>query len=433
LGLGLWGFGLLCHYEACLIALVLALPYLEKHPLSRWRWRTVRPLLIAGGLVAFVLAAYYVPFMSHPHFGETFRRYTEIRISPDRMPYNNLTDYLTSSLFYNSVYYEVVMTAGFLIAAWVALRQAFNLGPVATDGHVTRGGQGGSRIVWPGLFWLLLAVGLVGAAVAPGLLQIGGFHLPLLLVLPALAVLAFSGRIAVGLRMCFLWFGAYLVAYAFLIRVPGLHYYALLPAWCLLAAWGIGQVAGQFARSSPTWRWAGACAAVVLSALLLYHPYLLFLRTNPEYALSYPRHRNLLYWNTSDGRPSRFFGLPHRSGWKAIGYLFDEGVLDGEYRSNENEEIVTWYTGGAPSQADRPVYYLIADNATAKEHEQDYPVELLASAYSEIGRVLVSGESRLRIYHVSPAQGNLGPYRDEELAPLYDHVTGLANAQGEQP
>jgi hypothetical protein len=160
---------------------------------------------------------------------------------------------------------------------------------------------------------------------------------------------------------------------------------------------------------------------------------LLFIGTPPEYALSYPEFQNPLYWNTLDTRPERFFGLPHRSGWKGAGYLLATGTLTADYRSNEKKEIVTWYMSGAPSQAERPTYYLIADNATAKEHKQDYPRGLLDSAYSEIGAITVSDEVRLHIYQRLPLQEAIGTLEDEELSPLYYQTVKLDLPQDLEP
>ena len=433
LGIALWGLGLLTHYEAALIGCVLALLYLHKHPPNEWHWRTARPVLVALGVTALILLVYYVPFATHTHFSDTFRRYTQIRISLDRAPFNNLGDYLTSALFYNSVYYELIMVAGLLVACWAGLQRAFGARAPENHGPSSTPGGGGLRARrWgPWLAWLALAVGLVGGAVAPGALDIGGVRLSLLLVLPALALLSFSPNNSIGLRMCFLWFAAFVVAYAFLIRTPGLHYYTLLPAWVLLAAWGIGWAAGGV-KTVP-WRWVGAAGGVAVGALILYYQYVLFVRTDPEYALSYGRERYGLYWNTSSGQPDRFFGLPHRSGWKSAGYLAEQGILAGTYRSNEKEEIISWYMGRPPAPDDRPSLYLIADNATEKERNQDYPRELLASDYRVVGGIRVNDGLRLRVYRLLPDEGDLETYDDEELAPLYDRVTGLRLPQERQP
>ena len=413
LGLALLGFGLLTHYEAGLIAFVLLLLYLDRRPLAGWRWSIVRPLVIAGGLIVLALAAYYVPFALHPHFSDTFRRYTQIRIGLDRAPFNNLSDYLTSGLFYNSIYYEIGMTAGLLMAAWVALRRT------------------SPRSAWPILAWALLALGLVGSAVAPSWVKIGSFRLGIVLVLPALLLLALRRGNPIAVRLLFVWFGVYLIAYAFLIRTPGLHYYTLVPAWALLAAWGL-VVAVR--RLGPTpWGWGFVGLLAVVGALCVYHPYLLFLGASPEYAMTYPLYRSPLFWDTSNGLPDRFFGLPHRSGWKGLSYLFADSTLQGDYRSNEKADIAGWYMRRLPTEAERPSYYLISDNPTEKEHNQDYPRDLLASAYHEIGAISVAGKPRLHIYRLGDAGSPLGTRADERLASLYDQITGLSLPAGEAP
>ena len=428
LGLGLWGVGLLSHYEAGLIGAVLAYLYLQKYPVSSWRWQQIRPLVISGCVLVLVLLAYYVPFVSHVHFTDTFQRYTEIRISPDRMPFNNLGDYLTSSLFYNSIYYETVMALGLLLAAWCGLQHV-----LAQRGDSVQSGRA-IPFSWTALVvWGALSVGLVVGALKPTWLQVGGVHISLFLVLPAMVLLTFNGRLPLGVKMAFLWFDVYLVAYAFLIRIPGLHYYTLLPAWALLCAWGIGQAMQQLTNRWPLCRWGFAAAGIVLGALLLYHPYLLFVRTIPEYALSYPEYGNAAYWNTSAERPERFFGLPHRSGWKTVGYLFEQGVLAGDYRSNEKEEITTWYTRRGLSGAERPEYYLIADNATEKAHKQDYPAELIEAEYEEIGGVSVSAEQRLHIFQRKPIGDSYEILPDEAYSGAYLRLMGLNLPQEAQP
>lgn len=428
LGLGLWGTGLLSHYEAGLIGVVLAYLYLQKYPFSNWSWSLLRPLVIAAGVLVLVLLAYYVPFVTHVHFADTFQRYTEIRISPDRMPFNNLGDYLTSSLFYNSIYYETVMVLGLLLAAWYGLQHVFTHRAVPLRRERAASFSWTALIVWGTLF-----AGLIGGTLAPSWLQIGGMHVSLFLVLPAMALLTFNRTLSLGLKMAFLWFDVYLVAYAFLIRIPGLHYYTLLPAWVLLAAWGLGQAAGRLSDRSLVWHWGIVGTGVVLGVSLLFHPYLLFVRTSPEYALSYPEHSHPIYWNTSSGQPERFFGLPHRSGWKTIGYLFEQGVLAGDFRSNEKEEIATWYARRGLSESDRPVYYLIADNATEKPHKQDYPAELLAAEYAEIGGVSVSAQQRLHIFQQKPAGEDIGVLPDEDYSHAYLVLSGLQLPEGAQP
>jgi hypothetical protein len=476
LGAGFFAFSLLAHYEAALMGLPLFFLYWQRYGRRLLKdgaenWKSPaevekRPqtlmhgggtLLLSVGLVVIVLAAYYVPFVLHPHFAQTFESYTTIRISPERGPYNNLPDYFTSNIFYNSIYYVVTMTVFLMVAA--------------------------VESVWRGLrpkslaiaILLLFVGGLMGSILSPSLLTLGGVKYSLFLFLPFFislwlgserrlsAVLSLSkgsrGRVEIkrqGVstepgekkplgfdtlprwhyeatqpalterRAVLLWFFSYLIFYAFIIRVPGLHYYCLAPAWALLAALGLERV--YLITRKPRAQWALTCAATaVVYALSAFYTYVLFVRTDPEYALSYPQHRIPLYWNTHQERPLRFFGLPHKSGWKTIGYLYKAGTLQGDYRTNEKSEVVGWYMGQEPSQAERPRYYFIAENPTQKEYKQDYPRELLRREYQVVGTVTVGGRSRLHIYELkaSSAQGEITHYESEAYEPLYDQVFAL--------
>jgi hypothetical protein len=360
--------------------------------------------------VVIILAAYYVPFALHPHFAQTFEGYTTIRISPERGPYNNLPDYFASNVFYNSVYYVVTMTV-FLIVACVE--------------SVWRGLRPRSLAI---AILLLFVAGLMGSILSPSLLTLGGVKYSILLFLPFFITLWLSKGMSAERRAVFLWFFSYLIFYAFIIRVPGLHYYCLSPAWAIIAALGLERM--YLVTHKPLAPWALTCTAtVVIYVLSAFYTSVLFVRTELEYALSYPQHRIALYWNTHQERPQRFFGLPHKSGWKTLGYLYKTGILQGGYRTNEKSEIAGWYTDQEPSQAERPRYYFIAENPTQKEHKQDYPRELLQSEYQVVSMVTVGGRPRLHIYELkalSVQGGEIIHYESEAYEPLYDQVFALS-------
>ncbi len=409
LGAGFFAFSLLAHYEAALMGLPLLFLYWQNY--GR---RSVKDnggtLLLSMGLVLIILAAYYVPFVLHPHFAQTFESYASIRISPERGPYNNLPTYFVSNIFYNSIYYVVIMTV-FLIVACV-------------------------ESVWRGLrsrglaiaILLLFLVGLIGSILFSSLLAFGEVKYNILLFLPFFFTLWLSKGISAERRAILLWFLSYLIFYAFIIRVPGLHYYCLSPAWAILAALGLERM--YLVTHKPRALLALTCTATgIIYALSAFYSYVLFVRTEPEYALSYPQHRIALYWNTHQERPQRFFGLPHKSGWKTIGYLYRVDVLQGDYRTNEKSEIVGWYTGQEPSQAERPRYYFIAENPTQKEPKQDYPRELLQSGYQVIGTVTVGDRPRLHIYELeelTAQEGEVTHYESEAYETLYNQVFALS-------
>jgi len=62
--------------------------------------------------------------------------------------------------------------------------------------------------------------------------------------------------------------------------------------------------------------------------------------------------------------------MVHRSGWKAIGALYAQGQLAGDYDSSEKPEITIWYTRNAARRtqeehdfcASKPEYVLMPDD-----------------------------------------------------------------------
>ena len=405
LGAGFFAFSLLVHYEAALMGLPLLFLYRQRYG-RRFLRDNGGTLLLSTGLVVIILAAYYVPFVLHPHFAQTFESYTTIRISPERGPYNNLPSYFVSNVFYNSIYYVVTMTVFLMVACvesmWRGLRPR------------------GLAIA----ILLLFVAGLVGSILFPSLLTLGGVKYNILLFLPFFITLWLGKGTSVERRAVFLWFFSYLIFYAFIIRVPGLHYYCLSPAWAIIAALGLERVYLITHKPRALLALTGT-AAVVIYVLSAFYTYVLFVRTDPEYALSYPRYRIALYWNTHQERPQRFFGLPHKSGWKTIGYLYKAGTLQGDYRTNEKSEISGWYTGQEPSQAERPRYYFIAENPTQKEDKQDYPMELLQSEYQVVGTVTVGDRPRLHLHklkELTAQESEVIRYEAEAYESLYDEV-----------
>ncbi len=408
LGAGFLAFSLLAHYEAALMGLPLLFLYGQRYG-RRFLNDNGRTLLLSSGLVAIILAAYYLPFVLHPHFAQTFKSYTTIRISPERGPFNNLPDYFVSNIFYNSIYYVVTLTALLMVACvesvWRGLSRSRGLAIAIL---------------------LLFVLGLIGSILFPSLITLGEVKYSILLFLPLFIAFWLGRGISVERRAIFLWFFSYLIFYAFVIRVPGLHYYCLSPAWAIIAALGLETVY-LITRKSRTLFALTCTAAVVIYALSAFYTYVLFVRTEPEYALSYPQHRIALYWNTHQERPLRFFGLPHKSGWNTIGCLYRAGTLQGDYRTNEKSEVASWYTGEEPSQGERPRYYFIAENPTEKEYKQDYPRALLQREYQVVGTVTVGDRPRLHIYELKApsVHGDVTHYRNEAYEPLYNQACTL--------
>lgn len=398
LGALFFSLGLLTHYEAAPMGLVLAFLYFRLYGRHFIR-KNGRVLLLSVGLALAPLLAYYLPFALQPDFPLIFERYARIRISPEHGPYNNLGFYAESFIFYNSIYYAALMAFGLLVCGARSLLEATQHRKLALA------------------LALFLVVGGAVSVAFPDSFILNGVRGNIALFLPLLIAFALF-KLPAGQQGLFLWFFLYLIIYSFLIRVPGLHYYTLSPAWAVLAAWGIGSILRRA-------KFFLVPALTLMLAVSAFYTYILFVRTEPEYALSYPENRISFYWNTHTSPPKRFFGFPHKSGWKVIGYLYRTGELKGTYRSNEKKEITRWYTHWEQTDKERPTYYFIAANATEKPYEQDYPRELIHEEYRLVGKVFVRGKPWLEIYELkgqAPAGAEIVRYDVEKYEGLYDEM-----------
>jgi len=165
----------------------------------------------------------------------------------------------------------------------------------------------------------------------------------------------------------------------------------------------------------------GFALFVVLYVICAYYIYFVFIQHNPEYKRTYPEHRNRYYWTFyGDELPQQqgWFGFPYRAGWKAIGYLYEAGVLKGDYDSNEEGYITRWYTRGELRCSYNPQYYFVAENV---QDEQWIPLDEIEEGYRLTGIVLVDDEPKLRIYERGRANlSQTATYKLEDYEPIYD-------------
>jgi len=395
-------FGVLAHYDAVTAAPVMA--YLWWTGVRRARERSgmgiwipalrtaVLALLLGGG----ILALFYIPYIRDPYFAEVYSYLRGTRVGGGVL-HNNLGEFFITSTIYNSTYYVV-----FLALALVVLLVA----------------RLGRRRVLLSLL-LLSAVALV--LLFPERWRIGEIDLAFLPFL--LAILAFFAVSDETLRVFLIWFAAPCLFYLFVVDYPLTHVYNLYPGWALLT--GVALAEGwhflRQRRNTAILTIAGGLSAV-LFLLFAYYTYFVFVDHTPEYKRTYPAHRNPLYWTAYDELPPfGYFGFPYRAGWKVIGQLYRDGVLQGDYGSNEEEEITGWYTGNARrSYCRRPTYYFIAVNV---QDEQPVFWDELEQMYAPIGVVTVGGEPKLTIYRKGAAAGEPTVYRVEDYEPRFDAGT----------
>lgn len=164
---------------------------------------------------------------------------------------------------------------------------------------------------------------------------------------------------------------------------------------------------------------------LVTAALLVlfgYYIYIVFVRHTPDFRRDgYPDTRPPLYvtfygdWDPGGGG----FAFPHRGGWKAVGALYAQGVLQGSYRSNEESITTSWYTRQAPWCGKSPDYYFISsvthDRWDIHPNRVRRENDLLAQVWSD-GQVL------LEIYSSRPVDEPVD-YDLAELEHVFDAAT----------
>ena len=219
-------------------------------------------------------------------------------------------------------------------------------------------------------------------------------------------------------KATWMWFAGPFLLYTFLLRDPRTHLYIMFPSWALVAgmalAWGLGRL---WSRLSRTVVYGVLGTLSLLSAGYLY---LAFLQHSPLYQRTYPQHRAALYPTPYGDRFPEIdiFGFPYRAGWKVIGALYQAGVLQGDYDSNEEEPITRWYTRGAVRCPHWPRYYFMAWNA---QDEVPVPPHILAERYGEQAVVEVDGQPRLRIFERDvPPAAEPTIYRLADFAGAFD-------------
>lgn len=447
------GIGLLAHYDAILVLPALAWILLA-NPAQRQDPETSAAIIgppqpatkhqtkfffgghlaaVSGFILAFLLAAlpFYLPFVVDPQANRT-GDYVGGRIGSELR--NNLPDFFHFNTFYSTFYY--VLVSGLLV-----------LGLLAWLLWQTRWSR------WPGL---LLAFAVLAVVFEPNLLAWDNLNLsvlPFALLIAGTLITLLSRSFQVAktrspsslpllpttyyLLPLLLWLAVPFLGYNFVVALGLTHIYTIVPAWSLLA--GLGWYLferesreagkhGDFLLCSPAPLFPrlisnGLLAIlVILSTLFLWNA---FIRHDVEYWQDYPAANLPLYWTPYQELPQAgFFGFVHRAGWKAIGQKIVTGALVGDYSSNEEPDVTTWYTRGAPRACDpQPEFYFLADDLI---DPVKVPGDLLASTYQQIGQVTLPNQKQMRIMQLEPTMLTLGELADSALAADFDQTASPA-------
>jgi hypothetical protein len=143
--------------------------------------------------------------------------------------------------------------------------------------------------------------------------------------------------------------------------------------------------------------------------------YIVFVRHTPDFRRGYPDTRPAFYptFYGSESPKGGGFGFPHRGGWKAVGALYAQGVLQGSYSANEETITTSWYVRNVPWCRDAADYYFI----TSVVHDREkIPVDRIRRNNHLVGRVWSDGQPVLEIYGRQPVDETT----DYDLADLED-------------
>ncbi|MFB0534421.1 MAG: glycosyltransferase family 39 protein [Anaerolineae bacterium] len=386
-------FGLLAHYDAVLALPAILYLYWAKSGLKFAPYqRHILPLALSLVLLISIPIAFYLPFVRDPQFTKSASYISESRVGSNVLN-NNLSQFYLLSTIYNSTYYFASIA---LLVLWVVVKGL----------HHRRGGY----------LWSCLAAAALASVLAfPDKWQVGKVNLALVPFALTWLALHTSPKTSTELKTALIWLATPFVFYIFLMNYPLTHVYNLYPGWALLS----GVALDGLGQTKPSLRYALGAAGGILYAVFAYYILFVFVIHEPEYIRTYPAHRNRFYWTAYDELPQAgYFGFPYRAGWKVVGQLHQEGVLQGEHDSNEEREITTWYTRRAPrSCSPDPDHYYIAENVA---DEQEVPWDSLATDYTLLGTVLVGDDPKLRIYQRLPTQADAITYHVEDFETAYN-------------
>jgi hypothetical protein len=225
------------------------------------------------------------------------------------------------------------------------------------------------------------------------------------------------------------WLAVPFLGYNFVVALGLTHIYTTVPAWSLLAALGwhyffdarSQSMSEKRPRCCPVPAGISTGLLLILLALSTLFLWNAFIRRDVEYWQDYPDGNLSLYWTPYEQPPpAGFFGFAHRAGWKGVGQKIVTGELTGDYGSNEEPDVTTWYTRGAPRACDpQAEFYFIADDLI---DPVDVPVDMIASDYRQIGSLTLPNQKQMRIMQQQPTTLALDKLDEAALSALFDRT-----------
>jgi 4-amino-4-deoxy-L-arabinose transferase-like glycosyltransferase len=373
----------LSHYEG--LAAAPAILYLLILGLKRWGspnesvgW----PLAVSLAAGAAVVLSFYVPFILNPAVAGA--QSTLAKRFGGNPPYDNWDVFYIDALSFNSIYYTLGVGVALLGGTLLGIR----------------------RVVSHGRRGMLAAAGALPLL----LLSWTGLLPPwyaLLIYLILMGLFLLSRRVSVFVKAMLLWILLPFGLYLFVVARPGNHFYIFMPPLMLLAALALDKGLYRLeAWDSSVRRWvlpAAVGGLLVLYGLSAWYEQLLFVRTDLEYMLTYPQHRQPAFW-TDPRFPYDIrigWGYPYRLGWQTIAELYRSGQLAGDWYGTDENNSILWYTLGWPRNPCYPRYFILSEIGY-NDPPLKVPQDTIDRYYALRAVVRVNGQARLRLYEFSP-------------------------------
>ena len=397
--------GLLSHYEAALAGLPAAFLLAVLVWQNRARGAQILGATVGAGAVGvLMLAAFYVPFVRHPNFSATYTYLADRRMG-GQFPYNNLADFFLRTTVYSTSYYVLILIVLTVIALAIAYGRAL-----------------GSRL--GGALGALLMGIMALTFMQPAWLIIGGTDLTFLAFALPIGVAIFLPRMSIAERTLWLWFGVGMLLAIFFTEKPRTHVYTFFLPWLLLCGWAIAQL-WRAVHQVTNPRAAAVVGSVVGAIFILVagnYAYWYFIQNETEVLRTWETWHPAGYLNFYDEPDNKaIFGFPLANGWKVVGDLYEEGIISGDYETNEKEAWVpAWYTRGQFRCGRSADWYFEIDNLEPWDSGDQAQMEhFLRHGFAKWGVVEINATDRMVIYQRTGAQSDMPTQEPADGLPRY--------------
>jgi hypothetical protein len=374
-------------------------------------WRQQGPWLIgAGFLFTGLVALFYIPYLTNPNIHLTYQYFASERIGQSLL-YNRVANMFVEDRLYMTRYHAPVQV---LLLAWLLAR---------------------NFVQWHWRGWAIfcgLGLAITSTVVLPDVWIIGNLNLAFVPYALLTFILILLPQTTFETKVLFLWFSVPFGVLLFLAKDASNHIQMAYTGWALLSAFALADLWAFLSnvRMTKVGLLLKSIIVLVLTfiiGLILYYQYLAFDAPVTAYwyvKIDFTDNPDSIYGRIygSIPRPRKIISNPRLGGWKAIGYLWETGILSGDFRSiNESFAVPIWYTFQTPRSCynDPQHYWLRRDWKGWPEEEQ----ELVEQGYTLTRIVLVDQEPKLHLYEKNASTDKPEILDMEDYRRQFDYLT----------